>query len=94
MCYTESDEFLRMNCSIFRSDRKEYTYLYLKTGMEYDDLPSALQSAFGRPEFVIDLELSPERELASEDVKDVMQNLEENGYHLQLPPGDQQGDLI
>jgi uncharacterized protein YcgL (UPF0745 family) len=83
-----------MNCSIFRSDRKEYTYLYLQTGTEYDDLPPALQSAFGRPEFVIDLELSPERELASEDVKEVMQNLQENGYHLQLPPGDQQGDLI
>ena len=33
-------------------------------------------------------------DLASEDVNQVMQNLRENGYHLQLPPGDQTGDLI
>jgi len=83
-----------MNCSIFRSERKDYTYLYLPAGAAFEDLPAALQGAFGKPEFVIDLELSPERELASEDVNEVMQNLEDNGYHLQLPPGDQQGDLI
>ncbi len=83
-----------MNCSIFRSNRKEYTYLYLPSGKVFKDLPSALQCAFGQPEFVIALELSPERELAREDVNEVMQNLKENGFHLQLPPGDQQGDLI
>jgi uncharacterized protein YcgL (UPF0745 family) len=83
-----------MNCSVFRSKRKEYTYLYLQRGKAFDDLPAALQSAFGQPEFVIHLDLSPERELASEDVLEVMQNLRDNGFHLQLPPGDQQGDLI
>ena len=83
-----------MNCSVFRSDRKDYTYLYLPSGADFEDLPLALRGAFGNPEFVIDLELSPERELASEDVTEVMKNLEENGFHLQLPPGDQEGDLI
>ena len=83
-----------MNCSIFRSNRKDYTYLYLPEGTEFEDLPNALQAAFGLAEFVIDLELSPDRELASENVNEVMQNLKDNGYHLQLPPGDQQGDLI
>lgn len=83
-----------MNCSVFRSNRKEYTYLYLPAGAEFEELPPALQGAFGRPEFVIDIELSPERELASEDVIEVMQNLEDKGYHLQLPPGDQRGDII
>lgn len=83
-----------MNCSVFRSDKKDYTYLYLPTGAEFEDLPPALKGAFGNPEFVISIELSPGRELATEDVNEVMQNLEENGFHLQLPPGDQQGDLI
>ena len=83
-----------MNCSIFRSNRKEYTYVYLQAGKSFDDLPTALQAAFGSPEFVIDLELSPCRKLASEDVNQVMQNLRNHGFHLQLPPGDQIGDLI
>ncbi len=83
-----------MNCTVFRSKRKEYTYLYLPEGKSFEDLPRALRGAFGQPEFVIDLELSPERSLASEDVNEVMQNLRENGFHLQLPPGDQSGDMI
>ena len=83
-----------MNCSVFRSNRREYTYIYLQAGRAFEDLPAALQAAFGTPEFVIDLDLSPERELASEDVNQVMQNLADNGFHLQLPPGDQIGDLI
>jgi uncharacterized protein YcgL (UPF0745 family) len=83
-----------MNCSVFRSNRKEYTYLYLKDGKVFEDLPTALQATFGPPEFVIDLELSPQRQLASEDVNQVMQNLYDNGFHLQLPPGEQTGDPI
>ena len=83
-----------MNCSVYRSDRKDYTYLYLVTGTVFEDLPQALKNVFGDPEFVIDLELSPERKLGSEDVNEVMQNLKDNGFHLQLPPGDQKGDLI
>ncbi|MFT5139407.1 MAG: hypothetical protein ACI9H8_001584 [Lysobacterales bacterium] len=83
-----------MNCSVYRSDRKDYTYLYLLVGKTFEEIPPALQNAFGNPEFVIDLELSPQRKLASEDVNEVMQNLQDNGFHLQLPPGDQKGDLI
>ena len=83
-----------MDCSVFRSSRKDYTYIYLSAGKDFSDLPEGLRIAFGVPEFVINLELSAERELASEDVIEVMKNLRENGFHLQLPPGDQNGDLI
>jgi len=83
-----------MNCSVFRSQHKEYTYLYLPAGGDFDELPPSLKNAFGEPEFVIDIELSPERELASADVNEVIQNLRDQGFHLQLPPGDQKGDLI
>jgi uncharacterized protein YcgL (UPF0745 family) len=83
-----------MNCSVFRSNRREYTYLYLRAGMNFEDLPTALAKVFGPPEFVIELDLSPRRKLASEDVNQVMENLRKDGFHLQLPPGDQIGDLI
>lgn len=83
-----------MNCSVFRSRRKDYTYLYLAEGWKLEDLPPELLATFGSPEFVIDLQLSPERKLASEDVEQVIAHLNEVGYHLQLPPGDQVGDLI
>lgn len=54
--------------------------------MEFDDLPESLVSLFGQPEHVMDLELTPERPLAREDVTQVISNLEEQGFFLQLPP--------
>jgi uncharacterized protein YcgL (UPF0745 family) len=75
-----------MKCSVVRSSLKDYTYLYLKEDLEWKDLPATLIKAFGEPEFVMELELNPKRKLANEDVNRVMANLEETGYHLQLPP--------
>ena len=75
-----------MKCAVVRSSLKDYTYIYLLAGHEYDDLPAALKKVFGEPEFVMNLELTPERKLAYEDVNQVMQNLAEKGYHLQMPP--------
>jgi uncharacterized protein YcgL (UPF0745 family) len=83
-----------MHCSVFRSNRKAFTYLYLRAGTAFEDLPTRLQAAFGPPEFVMNLELSPGRALATEDAEAVMRNLRNNGFHLQLPPGDQNGDPI
>ena len=75
-----------MKCSVLRSSLKDYTYIYLADDQEFEDLPEALIKVFGEPEFVMDLELSAERKLAYEDVNQVMQDLAENGYHLQMPP--------
>ncbi len=32
--------------------------------------------------------LSPERKLASEDIVVVLENLDKQGYHLQMPPAE------
>ncbi len=75
-----------MNCFIFRSSKKDFTYIYLRDGYSFDDLPPDLRHVFGEPQLVTKLELSPERRLAKEDVLEVMKNLETQGFHLQLPP--------
>ena len=77
-----------MRCTIHRSSRKDFTYVYLREGFPFDELPAALRAAFGEPELVIGLELSPQRKLANEDVFKVMANLESQGFHLQLPPNE------
>ena len=83
-----------MHCSVFKSPRREYLYLYLKQGMPFDEIPESLAKVFGEPQFVIDLELSPDRQLAREDVVQVMKNLDEQGFHLQMPPGEDEGELL
>lgn len=83
-----------MKCSVLRSSKKDYTYVYLLEGHDFDDLPIALRNVFGEPEFVMDLELSPARKLAYEDVSEVMQNLDKQGYHLQMPPQQDASGLL
>lgn len=83
-----------MKCSVIRSSLKDYTYIYLLAGQDFDDLPVDLQEVFGKPEFVMNLELTPERKLAYEDIKQVMHNLSEQGYHLQMPPKEDASGLL
>ena len=83
-----------MKCTVFRSSQKDFTYIYLLAGHDFDDLPDTLKELFGQPEFVMDLKLTPERKLAYSDVKQVMQNLSEQGYHLQLPPKEDATGLL
>lgn len=83
-----------MKCSIFKSPRKQFTYIYLLDGHEYEDLPAPLRNVFGQPELVMELELDGERKLAYEDVNEVMKNLELNGFHLQMPPREDATGLL
>lgn len=77
-----------MNCTIYKSKRKLEMYLYLAEGHKLEDVPEILMNSFGPSEFVMDLELSPERTLARADVKVVMSHLKDNGFYLQMPPED------
>jgi len=73
-------------CWVYRSPRKPEMYLYLAEEDAFDRVPDALLARFGEPILVIELELSAQRRLAREDVNQVMANLRQLGYHLQLPP--------
>jgi uncharacterized protein YcgL (UPF0745 family) len=75
-----------LHCWVYRSPRKQEMYLYLAGEDAFDRVPETLLESFGDPILVIELELNPERKLAREDVNTVMSNLDERGFHLQMPP--------
>ena len=75
-------------CSIYRSPRKNEMYLYVLKSDALERVPEQLLSAFGKPYHAFDLVLSPERALAREDIDVVLANLEKQGYHLQMPPAE------
>ena len=75
-----------MKCMVYRSDKKSETYLYLADGWTFDDLPANLRQLFGEPAFVMRLDLAGNRRLARVDTETVRENLEKEGYFLQLPP--------
>ena len=73
-----------MFCHIYRSSRKVDTYLYLTDKDDFSIVPEALMTVFGEPEFSFSFNLKADRKLAKEDTDEVLKNLEEQGYHLQL----------
>ena len=73
-------------CWIYRSSRKQEMYLYMAREDTFDDLPEQLMQHFGSPILVMELELHADRQLARENVHQVMNNLRESGFHLQMPP--------
>lgn len=75
-----------MHCAIYRSSKKEGMYLYVREKDAFDDVPEALMKRMGKCELAMELELSADRPLAREDVETVMANLEQRGFHLQMPP--------
>jgi uncharacterized protein len=78
-----------MKCFIYRSPKRNNTYVYLRERDVFAVLPPEMIGGLGTLEFVMELELTPERRLATQDVNLVMKNLADFGFHMQFPPNDQ-----
>ncbi len=74
-----------MLCYVYKSRKQYNMYLYLRERDNFAAVPEALMKKFGTPEFALDFELTPERQLAREDSAEVLHNLKEQGFHLQMP---------
>jgi len=68
-------------------------YLYIHESKTTDDLPEELIKNVKQLTHVMELVLTSERKLARVDVVLVMKNLQENGYHLQMPADPLKPDL-
>lgn len=79
-----------MLCFIYKSLKTDYLYLYTDTKDDFTKVPEALFNRFGKLEFVMELELSPQRKLAQENVEKVIASLKDKGFFVQLPPAKQQ----
>ncbi len=71
--------------SVFRSSKKIDTYIYVRRGQAWDDLPEALRSIFGTPVHAMDLLLTPEKKLARTTGKEVLEAIDEKAFFLQMP---------
>ena len=76
-----------MQCVIYKSLRQFDYYLFVKKDDGFSRLPDGLKQILGALEKVIDLDLDEKRTLAQADVLEVIQQIEEKGYFLQMPPG-------
>ncbi|MDR0807464.1 MAG: YcgL domain-containing protein [Enterobacteriaceae bacterium] len=85
-----------MLCAIYRSSKRDQTYLYTETQSakaprdenpsDFSKIPDELMATFGKPVFVMILDLEQREKLASADILRVKQDLTEKGFYLQVPP--------
>jgi uncharacterized protein YcgL (UPF0745 family) len=73
-------------CDVYRSPRKQEMYLYVDRTRGLEDVPATLMSGFGEPELVMTIPLTAERNLARADTGEVLANIRDSGFYLQMPP--------
>lgn len=75
-----------MYCVIYRSSKRDQTYLYVEKKDDFSRVPEALMKDFGTPILAMMLPLDGSKKLARADLEKVKQRLEQDGYYLQIPP--------
>lgn len=75
-----------MHAYVYKSPRKANTYVYLAARDDFERLPAPIRQQLGALQFVLEVELTPERKLARADPAVVRANLAAQGFHLQFPP--------
>ena len=73
-------------CSVFKSSKKDEMYLYVDKAEQLARVPDALKTMFGTPVHVFDMLVTPEKQLARVDAAKVLDEIQEKGFFLQMPP--------
>lgn len=76
----------RLICEVFKSPRKEETYLYVDKRQGLADVPEALLEHFGKPVAVFTMLLTADKPLARANAADVMAAIRAQGFYFQMPP--------
>jgi uncharacterized protein YcgL (UPF0745 family) len=75
-----------MLCAVYKSSKKQETYLYVPGRDDFSKVPEALFKTFGKPVFMMIMPLKKDRELARVDIHKLRLELKTKGFYLQLPP--------
>ena len=78
-----------MQCYVYRSRLKQQTYLFLPKRDDFSQVPASLLKLFGDAEFSFEFALSAEKKMVLAEASEVQRNIRENGFYLQLPPGEE-----
>lgn len=75
-----------MFCVIYKSNKRDQTYLYVEKKDDFSRVPQELMQGFGQPQLAMILPLDGRKTLANASLEKVKKALSEQGYYLQLPP--------
>lgn len=75
-----------MHAYVYKSQRKQDTYVYLARRDDFARLPAPIHAQLAPFAFVLELALSERRRLAQADAGQVRRQLAERGFFVQFPP--------
>jgi len=75
-----------MLCAVYKSSKKQETYLYVPGRDDFSKVPEALLKTFGTPVFLMIMPLKKDRNLARMVINKLRTELTSKGFYLQLPP--------
>lgn len=75
-----------MLTAVYKSTKKEQTYLFIQQRDDFSKVPETLMEVFGKPELVTIVNLKTKNKLGFADINKVQESLTAQGYYLQLPP--------
>lgn len=73
-------------CEVFRSPKRDGMYLYVDRSQGLSEVPDAMLAGFGKPESVMVLVIDAQKKLARAKASDVLRDIDERGFYLQMPP--------
>ena len=75
-----------MLCAVYKSIRKQQTYLFVAKRDDFSQIPTPLLEQFGPPELVSVLNITENTKMAMAEAKKVIKEVTSSGFYLQLPP--------
>lgn len=83
---------INMRCAIYKGEKKANTFLFIEKKDDFSRLPNDLLKLLGSLQFIMDLELTADRLLAQANTGEVLDQLKNQGFYLQMPPS--QGHIL
>ena len=77
-----------MKCVVYKGSRKPDAYLYIQRKGDFSQVPESLLGLMGTLQLVISFDLTDDSTLAQAPVKEVLEQLRDRGFYLQLPHSD------
>ena len=75
-----------MKCAVYKGHRKDDTYLFVEHEGNFSRVSESLLQLLGPLEMVMQLDLTSDTTLARGSANEVLRQLHDNGFYLQLPP--------
>lgn len=79
-------QITNMECKIYKGQRKQDHYLFIKADQAPGSIPESILQIFGNLESVMTIDITADTVLAQSNPEEVIRMIEDKGFFIQIPP--------